>query len=403
MPIDSEITRYRDVLALPAALRTFIPALVGRSAYALLPLSLLFAVHDLAGSFTAAGTALAGYGFAGILLPVKAGLIDRHSQARTLPVLAVCAAVPMAVIAVVSPANAALLVVLATSAGIAAPPLGPAMRSSWRSLTRGTPLKRRAYALDSTCEETLYLGGPLVAGVLLVVWSPRAALLLVVVLLLLGALGMATAPPARCRVHETSPAGPWTLSRGPIGAPGLRLVVAAILVTALGLSMTYTCLAATASGQGRPAVAGFVEAAIGLGSVVGGLVWGRLEIAASRSTQLARLIAFLGVGMAFASMTTSLIVIGISLAIAGLAIAPLFVVSYVAADDLAPENQGTEAGSWVNTANNLGSALGASAAGLIVDNARAQWGFLAGAVALLLTVAVVRLSRKSLDTTPAAQ
>jgi hypothetical protein len=400
VPVDSGKGHYRDVLALPSALRTFVPALVGRSAYAVLPLSLLFTVHALTGSFTAAGTAVAGYGFAGVFLPAKASLIDRHSQARTVPALTVCAAIPLAAIALISSPNAYLLVALATLAGIAAPPLGPAMRSSWRLLTRGTSLKQRAYALDATCEEALYLGGPLLVGVLLIVWPPRVALLLAATLLLFGGLLSATASLARYRVDDPAPTGAWKPSRGPMASPGLRLVVTVILAMALGLSMTYTSLAASASAQGKPAVAGFIEAAIGLGSVVGGLVWGRRSIAVGSSTQVAGLIATLALGMAVASLTTSLVIIGIALSAAGLAISPLFVVSYVAADELAPENQATEAGSWVSTANNLGSASGASAAGLIVDNARAQWGFLAGTVVLLVTVAMVKLFRKSVDTKP---
>jgi predicted MFS family arabinose efflux permease len=57
-------------------------------------------------------------------------------------------------------------------------------------------------------------------------------------------------------------------------------------------------------------------------------------------------------------------VLGVVLAFAGVAVAPLFVVSYLASDDVTPAQQRTQASTWINTANNLGSSAGASIAGL---------------------------------------
>ena len=58
-------------------------------------------------------------------------------------------------------------------AGLGAPPLGPAMRSTWRTITDKSSLKQWAYSLDSVCEESLYLIRPLLFGVILSVASPR--------------------------------------------------------------------------------------------------------------------------------------------------------------------------------------------------------------------------------------
>jgi MFS family permease len=400
--VSDESGGYRAVLRLPHALRTFFPALVGRFAYALLPLSLLFTVQAATGSFTVAGVAVAAYGLASLLLPVKARLIDRRGQRLVVPILAAGAALPLALIAAMSDANAVLSVGCAVLAGVSAPPLGPAMRSTWRRIARGSTLTERAYALDSICEEALYLAGPLLVGVLMTVWAPRVALFSVAVLLVVGAWGMVQAPPATERTEAPGGGRALTFDVGPLADPGLRVVVAAVFATAVGLSLTYTTVAATAAAQGRIGAAGYVEAAIGLGSVLGGFLWGRRTHSARRSAQFAGLIVPLACGMLVAALTTNLLVLGVVLAVAGLTIAPLFVVSYVAADALAAEHHRTEASTWVNTANNLGSAAGATIAGVLADHVHTRWGFLSAATLLALAVGGIHLCRVTLNHAPAA-
>jgi MFS family permease len=396
--VSDESGGYRAVLRLPHALRTFLPALVGRFAYALLPLSLLFTVQAATGSFTVAGLAVAAYGLASLLLPVKARLIDRRGQRLVVPILAAGAALPLALVAAMPDANAVLSVGCAVLAGVSAPPLGPAMRSTWRRITRGSTLTERAYALDSICEEALYLAGPLLVGVLMTVWAPRVALFSVAVLLVVGAWGMVQAPPAATERTEAPDGGrALRFDVGPLADPGLRVVVAAVFATAVGLSLTYTSVAATAAAQGRIGAAGYVEAAIGLGSVLGGFLWGRRKHPARRSAQFAGLIVPLACGMLVAALTTNLLVLGVVLAVAGLTIAPLFVVSYVAADALAAEYHRTEASTWVNTANNLGSAAGATIAGVLADHVHTRWGFLSAAALLVLAVGGIRLCRVTLN------
>jgi MFS family permease len=139
----------------------------------------LFTVQHSTDSFATAGAAVAAFGLASLSMPFKARLVDRHSQRRVLPVLAALCAAGLAAIAFLGTTNAAgpALVILAGVAGLLAPPLGPSMRSNWRLITDQSQLKERAYALDSIAEESLYLGGPLIAGVVISLWSASGALL----------------------------------------------------------------------------------------------------------------------------------------------------------------------------------------------------------------------------------
>jgi len=398
----SDAGSYRAVLALPYAAPTFGAALVGRLSYGLLPLSVLFTVHHSTGSFATAGGVVAVFGLTSILLPLKSRLVDHHGQASVLAPLALLCAGALATMAFLAwsgsapaPAPAAYLA-LGIVAGLGAPPLGPAMRSTWRTITDGSSLKQRAYSLDSVCEESLYLIGPLLVGVILSVASPPAALLAAASLMLVGTLGMVWMPPAR-QIRSAGSTAPLRFDLGPLVAPGFWPVVAAILATAVGLNMAFTSIAARAQAQGLPAAAGYIEAALALGSVTGGLLWGRRRHTRTHWTHLAGLIGVLAIGIAICAAVTSLTALGTLMAVIGLAIAPLFVVSYLAADELAPEHQQTEASTWVNTANNIGSAAGASVAGLLIDRASISVGFAVGGVILGLTSVLIWLTHRSVE------
>ena len=281
-------------------------------------------------------------------------------------------------------------------AGLGAPPLGPAMRSTWRTLTDGTKLRQRAYSLDSVCEELLYLIGPLLVGVILSLASAPAALLTAASLMLVGTLAIVWMPPVR-QSRSASSTAPLRFDLGPLAAPGFWPVVVAILVAALGLSMAVTSIAARAQTQGIAGAAGYIEAAIALGSVAGGLLWGRRRHTRSHSTHLAGLIAVLAIGISICAAVTSPATLGTLMAVTGLAIAPLFVVSYLAADELAPQHQQTEASTWVNTGNNIGSAAGASVAGLLIDHLSISAGFAVGGVILGGTSVLIWLTHRGIE------
>ncbi|WP_328320317.1 MFS transporter [Kribbella sp. NBC_00382] len=391
MPGTTRAGSYRDVLLLPHALRTFVPALFGRLSYGLLPLSALFTIQQSTNSFATAGAAVAAFGLASLSMPLKARLVDRFSQRRVLPVLALLCALGLGLVASARTTNAALLVTLVGVTGVFAPPLGPSMRATWRLITEGTELKQRAYALDAICEESLYLGGPLIAGLLISFWSAPAALSCAAVLMVVGTLGMVATPVAR-HVAEQQTKGRF-LDPGPLANSGLRRILLLIFFVAGGVSVAYVCVAGMAQREGQAGTAGFVEAAIGLGSVIGGLIWARRTHRRSHWTHLSGLIALLASAFLMASLAGNLIVLGVVMAVGGLAVAPLFVVSYLAADDLTPPHQRTEASTWINTINNLGSSAGSSMAGLAIDRTTPAHGFLAAALLLACVVLVVMRPR----------
>jgi predicted MFS family arabinose efflux permease len=184
---------------------------------------------------------------------------------------------------------------------------------------------------------------------------------------------------------------------GPLRQHGFLTVLVAILAVGLGLGAVDIGVAARAQHEATASAAGYLLAALSLGSVVGGLAWGHRTHRRRPSTHIAALLSVLAVGVVVAAWAPNLVVLGIALAFTGLALAPAFVVAYVATDNLVPETGRTEATTWVNTANNIGSAAGAAAAGAVVDQMGASTSFLAAALVLVSAVLVVLVSHRSID------
>lgn len=117
--------RYIDVLTLPDVPRTFLSALLARSAYALVILPLFFAVEATSGSVATAGIAVAAYGAAAsFLAPLRAQLIDRHGRRVVLLFLALAFGgfiAAMAVGALVSWSGTVMVVLAALAPGISLP------------------------------------------------------------------------------------------------------------------------------------------------------------------------------------------------------------------------------------------------------------------------------------------
>ncbi|MDH2416420.1 MFS transporter [Nocardioides sp. CER19] len=383
----SDAGSYRLLLAGPGVARTFALALTGRLAYGLLPLLMLFTVQQATGSFGVAATTTALQGLGTLAMPLQARAVDRYGQRVVLPIAVACASLLLLTVAVAGRAHlssAPLWWACGLALGAMSPALGPAMRTQWRAFAPGAQLTT-AYALDGVCEEVIFLLGPALAGGLLALGPAWAALPLVVGLLVVGVAGL-VASPARLGGGAATARGP---GRPPLRSPGflgLLLTMAAFGAAAATLT---TGTAARASDLGHPAYAGWTEAAIGLGSVVGGLVWGRLRPAWSWGRAFGTLFALLGSGLLAASLVEPFAPSVVALVVGGAAMGPAFVVAYGAGDALVAAEQRTEATTWVTTFANGGITLGTAASGLLVDLAGSRTPWAAGATLAALSAVVL--------------
>jgi predicted MFS family arabinose efflux permease len=392
-----EVVPYRALLRLPGAMRAFAASSLCRLSYSTVGLAQLYVIERATGSFGVAGLASAAFGVCALSAPLKSRLVDRYGQRRLIAVLGAAygaSLLALAVLAIADVRNGVIYVTVAGLAGLLAPPLGPAMRAVWATLSEGVATRQRVYSFDLAVEDTLFTVGPLVVGGLVVLHGPTLAVVVTAGLMLVGSQSLARSPAVKAH-DERAPTWQKGPRSGPLRSPGFAVLVGIVLVLSSGCGVVDVAVAARALRAGTPAAAGYVLAALALGSVIGGQLWARRARAGTISTQLAVLSVVLIVSLAGAAEAPDLAVLAVVLAVFGAALTPVLIVAYVAADRLVPRAGRTEASTWVNTAFNAGNALGLAVAGLAVDRDGPTGSFFLGtAVAVIALIVIVTLGRR---------
>jgi predicted MFS family arabinose efflux permease len=302
--------------------------------------------------------------------PLRAWLVDRHGPRRALPPMAAGFAAALAAIALIPPRlglREAVIAALAVAAGGCAPPLGVVMRALWSTLAGDRGQLQAAYSLDGVAEELLNVTGPVITGVIVVVATPPAALLVTAALMVAGTGLFLRSPAVR---HWPAPAaGPATASPGAgRGGTGRAIAAVASPTAAIGLCLGGLGLVIVAFCQARHDLAGvaWTEAALSAGSALGGLGYGAVTWRSSPRRRLAVLVTGLAVILVPAALSPGLLVLAVLAGLAGVLVSPALATAYVLADSLAPPAARARAGNWVNSGYNAGSSAGAVLSGQLV-------------------------------------
>ncbi|MGW1758590.1 MFS transporter [Streptomyces mirabilis] len=366
---------YAAFFRIPHARHTFTAALIGRLSYGMVSLAVMLSVTEATGSYAAAGTVMALFGATSVLLsPVRAALIDRHGPRRALIPMASLYATLLATLATLATAAwrpgtpAPALGALAVTAGACTPPLGPTVRALWGEVIEDNRVLQRAYSLDGIAEEILFVSGPLLVGAVVQFAPPAAALALCALLVWAGTLAFVLSPAvAGVRPAVTKPVA--RPGRGRRFRDGRALLQPVVVAAGVGLSLGAVDLLvmayATRHQHGNDVVA-WVLAALSLGSALGGLLNGAVDWRTTARARLPLLAGGLGLALAAAGLAPGLGTLTVAVACAGFFVAPALTTSYLIADEAAPPGRRTQAGAWVNTAVNAGSAGGTAGAGLLV-------------------------------------
>jgi MFS family permease len=361
------------------------------------PLAVVLLVQHQTGSFAQAGAVTAAFAIASAVSgPAQGRLIDRVGHTRTLPAFSVTGAVFMTVlvVAVLHGAPLGVLIAIAALSAAANPPMFPALRPLWAGLIDRPQQLGTAYAIHAVIVEICFILGPILAAVLVAVWSAAAAVIVITLLKTAGTLAFAATPASR-RWRGEQHAGPrhWL---GPLASPGMRAMLVADIPFGAFIGLLDVAVPAFAKEEGSTALAGVLLAALAIGSMVGGVVYGSRPrtLSGTRYAQIAALQALLTVPLIFADSPVAL---GVGMALAGLAVAPLSVVGSGITDVVAPAGTATEATSWVLTAYQVGLAAGTASAGAIVDGPGTQTAFAAAVGCAAFSAAVLWLRRRALD------
>lgn len=402
-----QLSAYRDVLAhrdtreaLVLGFFVRVPLWAGAVLLTLHVVASLDRSYGQAGLVTAASTVAVA-----ISGPWRGRLLDRIGLRRTVgPSLLVQAGVWS-----VAPwVDYAPLIALAVLGGLFVVPTFSILR---QVMIRSVPehQRRTALSLDSAATELSFMAGPALGVWLATVWDTGWALFACEMASVVAGFALWLRNPrlhggpsepdidelgeaaradtiaheAEAKVRGTpEPVVGGRALRGFITLPVAAVYLAAIATTIV-LTGTDVGVVAALRGFGQPQSIGWVLALWGLGSLVGGLVYGAWH----RSYSVFWLLGGLALTTAPVALATGVPSFAVIITLTGVLCAPTITATVEHLSRIVPERFRGEMMGWHGSAMTSGSALGAPVAGFAIDHGGWQWGFLVVAV-IGLAVAV---------------
>lgn len=383
---------YLEILRARHATRLLVGTLVGRLPNATAAIAIVLFVRAEGGSYSLAGALAAVYGVANAVgQPVLGRLVDLHGQPRVQLPAAIVSALAMAAFAFTGPDRLAAAYVAVAVAGLFTPPLEGGLRALWPGVLRKEGQVHTAYAMDAVAQEVMFTVGPLLVTVCTSLWSAQAALLVLNVIGVLGALSVVVSPPSRA--WRSAPREAHWL--GALRSPGLLALLGAFLFVGIALGSITVASVPYADDHGGDAVYGWLMAAIGLGALIGGTVYGARQWTGEPARRLRVLVALLAVCYLPLLLMPGAVAMVLLTVVAGVFLAPAIACAFVLVDHHAPRGTVTEAFSWLVTTFTVGASVGTGVAGPVVEAGGAVWGFavpgVAGGVSLLVLLATGRV------------
>ncbi|MFI9173428.1 MFS transporter [Streptomyces lincolnensis] len=379
---------YLEILRARHATRLLAGTLVGRLPNATAAIAIMLFVRAEGGSYSLAGALVAAYAVANAVgQPVLGRLVDLYGQPRVQLSAAVLSALAMAVFAFAGIGPLPLAYTAVAAAGLFTPPLEGGLRALWSSVLRREDQVHRAYAMDAVAQEVMFAVGPLLVTACVSLWSERAALLVLNAVGVLGALWVVVSPPSRA--WRSAPREAHWL--GALRSPGLLAMLSAFLFIGIALGSITVASVAYADDNGGDAVYGWLMAALGIGALIGGVVYGARQWTGEPARRLRVLVALLAVCYLPLTLLPGPVAMTLLTVLAGVFLAPVIACAFVLVDRHAPRGTVTEAFSWLVTTFTVGTAAGTGLTGPVVEAGGAGWGFVvpgaAGAVSLLVLLA----------------
>ncbi|MBC9725876.1 MFS transporter [Streptomyces sp. TRM68367] len=385
-------TTYLEILRARHAARLLAGTLVGRLPNATAAIAIVLFVRSEGGTYSLAGALAAVYGVANAVgQPVLGRIVDLYGQPRVQLPAALASALAMAVFAVSGTDPAAVACVSVAAAGLFTPPLEGGLRALWSSVLRKEDHVHTAYAMDAVAQEIMFTVGPLLVTLCVSLWSAQAALLVLNAVGVLGALSVVVSPPSRA--WRSAPREAHWL--GALRSAGMLALLGAFLFVGMALGSITVAAVPYADDHGGDTVYGWLMAAIGLGALIGGSVYGGRRWTGEPARRLRILVTLLAVCYLPLMLMPGAVAMVLLTVLAGVFLAPSIACAFVLVDRHAPRGTVTEAFSWLVTTFTVGHSVGTGIAGPVVEAGGAQWGFAvpgaAGAVSLLVLVGTQRV------------
>lgn len=374
---------YKELLQTPHALPMVAVGFVGRLPLSMVGLGSLLVVEDYTGSYALGGAVAAtGAVTTSLFGPLIGRAADAHGQRRVLlPILAVFVVAGTVFLwAVREDQSRWIMFAAAGIAGACIPPVSSMLRTRWTYLLKGSPRLPTALAFESVIDEFTFIVGPVLVTFLSTTGHTTSGLVTAFVLATVGGLLFAAQ-----RKTEPPPGGA-NLGRGPsaMRVPGLRVLCVVGFVIGGILGDLQVSLVAFSDEMGAYSLSGVLIAALAVGSMTFGILWGTLHFQTPLPRRLINVLAALTLLSIPLVLIGDIMLMGIAVLLFGCAISPSLITSFTLVEVLVPKAIVTEGFTWVGTAVGLGVAVGASSSGLLVESFGANEAFLVATVLAMI-------------------
>lgn len=382
---------YRQLFSLPRFGSSLLAAVAGKLQPGVSSVAVLLEVAHYRG-FEQAAVVVTAFALAGITVPVRGRLMDRHGHALVMCPALVVDLLALAVLVLNDRADGPFAVTVAAAfvASASAPPIQIATRLMWRELAPDE-LRPAILSLDAVLADVGFIVGPTVGAFLVVVVAPWAAVAASALLSAIAVLVLVTRGLPRQREQPQSAV---RQRLGPLRIAALRRAMAAAVLFAMAVRAIELAFPAWAQQHDAPLMSGVLLSCMSVGSMAGGLVLGALPPQRSIKATLSATLGVLCLGtlLAAAASLTSTAILVVAAALMGIALGPSFVALYATAGDLSPANMAAETQSWVSSFMSFGGAAGAAISGLIIQDLGAAAVLVLATVALAVGAGLGRLT-----------
>lgn len=383
-------------------------AALARLPFAMMVVGVLTLVTSATGSIALAGLTSAATGVGVVVAgPLIGDLVDRFGQHTVVLPVGLANGILLALFpfVVMSDPPGGVILLAAVLVGLTAPQAAALSRTRLVGITRDRMsddrrerTMSRVMSYESAVDETAFIIGPVLVGVLASFVAPWAPIAMAALLSFAFVTAFAVHPTA---TMTTDPAATRAPIRAVLSGPVL-VVVAATFGVGLFFGATLTSLTAFAQSVGHGEQSGLLYGLMGIGSAVLALM---VMLLPPRFPLTLRWLVFSGIlvltawGYATAGDLGTVIVM---LCLMGLGVGPTLVTLFSLAGDRSPEGRSATTMTLVGSALTLAQAIASAVTGALAEATSASVAMLlpVGAALLVLALGVVNAvaSRRALAT-----
>ncbi|WP_454118240.1 MFS transporter [Microbacterium lacticum] len=370
-------------------------AFIARLPFAMMTVGVLMLVVAVTGSVGLGGLTSAAVGIGVVVAgPLIGDLVDRHGQRRVLVPVGLANGLLLAAfpLIVMSDVPERVLLAAALAIGLTAPQAAAMSRSRLLTIitARLAPARRaqttsRIMAYESAADETAFVIGPFLVGILAALIAPWAPIAIAAVLSLAFVTAFALHPTARVMVGGGDASPPRAPLRA-VFSGAVLVLVAATFAVGMFFGSTLTSLTAFAQAHGDEAQAGLLYGLMGIGSAVlalGVVMLPARFALARRWLVFALIVTIAAIGYSCADSFAAVIV---WLLLMGLGVGPTLVTLFSLAGERAPLGRAATTMTLLGSALTLAQALSSAFTGWLAEDVSVHAAMLVPAVAAALVL-----------------